>query len=93
MRRTVTWQNGRVVLRHAEARQLTALVDGRGCVVRRSRLVEVLWGDRDDGGPYDADGAVSVHIHYLRRALSGAGFPGVIRTEPRVGYELVLQAA
>ena len=91
-RNCVSWDGGEVKLRPYQAQMLRALVDGCCRVVRRSRLVDAIWGDKVDGGPENANGAVNVHMHYLRRSLRQAGFPGSIRTEPRVGYELVLAA-
>jgi DNA-binding response OmpR family regulator len=88
-RHCVSWPGGEARLTPGQARLLTALAD-RGDVVARERLVDAVWGDRADGGPDSASALVSVLVHGLRRRLASAGFPGMVRTWPRTGYELVL---
>jgi DNA-binding SARP family transcriptional activator len=61
-------------------------LEGR-CVEKR-RLVELLWGE--EHLPQDPDGQLHVYATRLRKALDEAspGRSAVLRTLPRIGYEL-----
>jgi hypothetical protein len=54
-----------------QARILAALVEHDN--MTRAQLIERLYGDREDGGPDDANGNFRVTLCYLRRALRERG--------------------
>jgi DNA-binding response OmpR family regulator len=88
-RAQAVWPAGEVQLTPSQARLLSALSASSGPVGREA-LIDAVWGDREDGGPDTAGNLISVLVHGLRRRLASAGFPGMVRTWPRSGYELVL---
>lgn len=47
---------------------LRSLIDAQGWV-SRSRLVDAIWGDREDGGPENTRNILDVRVCYLRRQL------------------------
>lgn len=53
-----------------------------GDLVTRKELIEAVYGDKEDGGPLDAEPSIKVIIHHLRRE----GWP--IRSHWGRGYSL-----
>ena len=49
-------------------RILARLKAGRGATVHVDEMVEILWGDDEDGGPESATRTIAVHIAHLRKA-------------------------
>lgn len=56
-----------------KARLLEYLVDHFGEWIPRVRLVSVLYGSRDDGGPLAADNVVATRLSSLRKKLAPVG--------------------
>ena len=66
-----------------------ALVEHRGDVLSRSRLLETVWGTDFDGNP----NVVDVYVGYVRAKLSRLGADAAVRIEAvrGVGYRLVAE--
>jgi two-component system, OmpR family, alkaline phosphatase synthesis response regulator PhoP len=82
-RREVTVDGQAVVLRTKEFGLLATMLENRGIVMERDRLLELVWG-------YDYFGetrTVDVHVMHLREKLAGSGV--VIETVRGIGYKLV----
>jgi|SRR5579884_1035079 DNA-binding response OmpR family regulator len=82
-RREVSIGDRRVELRAKEFDLLVALLQNKGIVLDRERLLEMVWG-------YDFYGesrTVDVHIKHLRDKLEGSGV--AIETVRGIGYKLV----
>jgi len=83
-RHEVTLAGRPMELRHQEFNLLLTLVEYKGMVLSREKLLELAWG-------YDYAGetrTVDVHIGQLRKKLAGS--PIHIETVPSEGYKLVL---
>ena len=52
----------------AERRLLRVLVDA-GIPVSNTKLVDHMWGDREDGGPLNAVRMLSLYAHRIRKKL------------------------
>lgn len=79
----VTVNGEAVVLRRQEFDLLRVLVEHKGLVLRREKLLEMAWG-------YDYPGetrTVDVHVGHLRKKLAGSQVS--IETITGVGYKLV----
>lgn len=74
------WDAGRIVLTRPQGVILSRLVSGRS--IGFDDLTDALYGDREDGGPLDTDGAIGQAIHKLRKKLAGSPFR-INRTESR----------
>ncbi len=75
-----------VHLSNREYSLFMALVDADGAAVRRTELVDCVWGEEWIGDPRTLD----VHIRWLREKLErDAGNPKLILTIRGVGYRLV----
>jgi DNA-binding response OmpR family regulator len=82
-RREVTVGARQVPLRTKEFGLLSTLLENRGIVMQRDRLLELVWG-------YDYFGetrTVDVHVMHLRDKLEGSGV--AIETVRGIGYKLV----
>ncbi|MEG1427796.1 MAG: winged helix-turn-helix domain-containing protein, partial [Oscillospiraceae bacterium] len=78
---TVMVQGELVVLTRKEFELLKLLLENKGIVLTRNRILENIWG-------YDFDGetrTVDVHIRTLRSKLGGAG--AMIETVRGIGYK------
>lgn len=82
---TVTVEDEPVDLTATEFRILRILVEGRGRVFSRDRLLEILWG----GEKFVFDRTIDVHITNLRAKLGPAG--RLIRSVRGVGYRMLMQ--
>lgn len=83
-RREVTVAGKQLTLRTQEFELLSVLLDHKGLVLSRDRLLELAWG-------YDYFGqtrTVDVHIGLLRKKLEGSSVQ--IETVTGVGYKLVV---
>ena len=86
-RREVTVNGQPVNLRTKEFGLLAALLENRGIVFERDRLLELVWG-------YDYFGetrTVDVHVMHLREKIAGSG--AAIETIRGIGYKLVAERA
>jgi DNA-binding response OmpR family regulator len=82
-RHEVTVNGQFVTLRTKEFGLLSSLLENRGIVMDRDRLLELVWG-------YDYFGetrTVDVHVMHLREKIEGSGV--AIETVRGVGYKLV----
>jgi DNA-binding response OmpR family regulator len=84
-RRDVTVNGEPVTLRTKEFGLLATLLENRGIVLERDRLLERVWG-------YDYFGetrTVDVHVMHLRDKIAGSG--AAIETIRGIGYKLVAE--
>ena len=79
---TLTVDGKRVELTKNEYRILQSLIEQKGSVVSRERLMEILW---DDGSFVD-ENTLSVNMTRLRRKLDSAGLERFIATKVGMGY-------
>jgi two-component system response regulator MprA len=73
----------RLELTRTEFSILECLMRSAGRVVRRNRLIEVVWGDRDI-----SENNLDVFIRFLRTKVDRPGLPRLVHTERGVGYSL-----
>ncbi|MDO5424162.1 MAG: response regulator transcription factor [Eubacteriales bacterium] len=79
---TLTYQDEKVLLTKNEYRILLALMENKGRVVSRERLIERLW----ETDSFIDDNTLTVNVNRLRRKLEGAGLTDFITTKFGVGY-------
>lgn len=79
---TLVWQGERVELTKNEYRILLTLLESKGRVVSRERLMERLW----ETDSFVDENTLTVNVNRLRRKLSGAGLENFITTKFGVGY-------
>ena len=79
---TLTVNGQRVDLTKNEFRILLTLMESRGQIVSRERLMERLWKTRQ----FVDENTLTVNIGRLRRKLDAAGLPGFIATRVGLGY-------
>lgn len=79
---TLTYNGERVELSKNEYRILSSLMESKGRVVSRERLMERLW----ETDAFVDDNTLTVNINRLRRKLSDAGLNDFITTKVGVGY-------
>jgi DNA-binding response OmpR family regulator len=82
-RHTVHWDAGAVTLTAKEFALLVALLEARGRVLTRERLLEEVWGYSYAEGTRTVD----VHVRRLRQKLPGLA-PAIV-TVKSIGYRLV----
>jgi DNA-binding response OmpR family regulator len=73
----------RLDLTRTEFSILECLMRSAGRVVRRSRIIEAVWGDRDI-----SENNLDVFIRFLRNKVDPPGLPRLLHTERGVGYGL-----
>jgi len=79
------WVHGQeVAFPHREYVLLEYLARHAGEIIRRTRIVEDVWGEHHDA----LSNVVEVHIQRLRRRLDDHGASALIRTHRGHGYEL-----
>ena len=71
----------RLDLTQTEFAILNCLMRSAGCVVKRSRVVDFVWGSRDV-----SENNLDVFIRYLRNKVDEPGLPRLIHTERGLGY-------
>jgi two-component system KDP operon response regulator KdpE len=82
----VTWEDTPVLLTPTELRLLEILLEHRGTLVTKQRLLEAIWGSRR---PSD-ETRLRVFVQHLRRKLhDDAARPRLIFTEPGLGYRWI----
>ena len=77
-----------MLLSPREFQLLALLLDQKGLVVSRQRILQEVWDDQQSG----ASNVIEVYIRYLRKKLEAAGEPRVIHTIRGLGYSLTERA-
>ena len=89
LERHQVWRGTRQVLLSPREFQLLALLlDQKGLVVSRQRILQEVWDDQQSG----ASNVIEVYIRYLRKKLEADGEPRVIHTIRGLGYSLTERA-
>lgn len=78
----LTYQDQKIELTKNEYRILLTLMENRGKVVSRERLMERLW----ETDSFVDENTLTVNVNRLRRKLEGAGLQNFIATRFGVGY-------
>lgn len=73
----------RLDLTRTEFSILECLIRAAGRVVTRSRMIELVWGDRDV-----SENNLDVFMRYLRSKVDRPGMPRLLHTERGLGYSL-----
>ncbi|MCI8402158.1 MAG: response regulator transcription factor [Lachnospiraceae bacterium] len=79
---TLTYGGEKIDLTKNEYRILAALMENKGKVVSRERLMERLW----ESDSFVDENTLTVNVNRLRKKLDGAGLSGFITTKFGVGY-------
>ena len=81
---TLSYQGQKIELTRNEYRILLALMEQRGRVVSREKLMQRLW----ESDSFVDENTLTVNVNRLRRKLDGAGLHDYIATKVGVGYLL-----
>ncbi|MDR3727521.1 MAG: response regulator transcription factor [Terracidiphilus sp.] len=73
----------RLELTRTEFSILECLMRSAGRVVKRDRIIELVWGDRDV-----SENNLDVFMRFLRTKVDIAGLPRLLHTERGVGYSI-----
>ena len=79
---TLTYEGEKIPLSKNEYRILLILMESRGKVVSRERLMEQLW----ESDSFVDENTLSVNVNRLRKKLSASGLEDFITTKFGVGY-------
>ena len=79
---TLTFQGQKIELTKNEYRILLALMESKGKVVSREKLMERLW----ESDSFVDENTLTVNVNRLRKKLDAAGLPNFIVTKFGVGY-------
>ena len=79
---SLSCNGSRVELSKNEYRILLALMEAKGKVVSREKLMERLW----ETDSFIDDNTLTVNVNRLRKKLDAAGLPDFIATRFGVGY-------
>ncbi|MBR2599917.1 MAG: response regulator transcription factor [Erysipelotrichaceae bacterium] len=79
---TLTYDNSRIDLTKNEYRLLLTLMQNKGKIVSREKLMEVLW----ESGNFVDENTLTVNVGRLRKKLENAGLNEFITTKSGVGY-------
>lgn len=79
---TLTYENARIDLTKNEYRLLLTLMQNKGKIVSREKLMEVLW----KSGNFVDENTLTVNVGRLRKKLENAGLNEFITTKSGVGY-------
>ena len=79
---TLTYRDEKIPLSKNEFRILMILMESKGKVVSRERLMEQLW----ESESFVDENTLSVNVNRLRKRLEGAGLENFITTRFGVGY-------
>lgn len=79
---SLTYQNEKIELSKNEYRILFCLLESKGKVVSREKLMERLW----ETDSFVDENTLTVNVNRLRKKLDGAGLTGFITTKFGVGY-------
>lgn len=81
---TLRFDGQKIELTKNEYKILLCLLENKGAVVSREKLMERLW----ESDSFVDENTLTVNVNRLRRKLDGAGLPGFIETKFGVGYLL-----
>ena len=81
---TLTFQGERIALTRNEYRILLCLMESRGKVVSREKLMQRLW----ETDSFVDENTLTVNVNRLRKKLDAAGLTGFITTRVGVGYQV-----
>ena len=81
---TVSFQSSQIELSKNEAKILRLLMEKKGTIVSRDRLMEYLW--KTDF--YVDENALSVNVNRLRKKLESIGIVDFIQTKKGLGYKI-----
>ena len=81
---TLTYEDSRIDLTKNEYRLLLTLMQNRGKIVSREKLMESLW----ESGAFVDENTLTVNVGRLRKKLENAGLTGFITTKSGVGYTI-----
>lgn len=81
---TLTFEDRKIPLSKNEYRIILCLMENKGRVVSRERLMERLW----ETDVFVDENTLTVNVNRLRRKLDAAGLQGFIETKVGVGYAL-----
>lgn len=81
---TLSYGGERIELTRNEYRILLALLEAKGRVVSREKLMERLW----ESDSFVDENTLTVNVNRLRRKLEGAGLNGFITTRFGLGYQI-----
>lgn len=79
---TLTYEGRQIELSKNEYRILHTLLENKGKVVSREKLMERLW----ETDSFVDENTLTVNVNRLRKKLDAAGLPGFITTRFGVGY-------
>ena len=79
---TLSYEGSRIELTKNEYRILLALMESKGKVVSREKLMERLW----ESDSFVDENTLTVNVNRLRKKLDAAGLPNFIVTKFGVGY-------
>lgn len=79
---TLLYADKRIPLTKNEYRILLLLMENKGKIVSRARLMEALWATDS----FVDENTLSVNVNRLRKKLQSAGLPDFITTKVGVGY-------
>lgn len=79
---SLTYNGEKISLSKNEFKILCTLMEQKGKVVSREKLMDTLW----ETDCFVDENTLSVNVNRLRRRLEGAGLSGFIRTKHGVGY-------
>lgn len=79
---TLIYQNEKISLSKNEFRILTILMENKGKVVSREKLIEYLW----ESESFIDENTLSVNVNRLRKRLDSAGLDNFITTKFGIGY-------
>ena len=79
---TLTFQGQKIELTKNEYRILLALMESKGKVVSREKLMERLW----ESDSFVDENTLTVNVNRLRKKLDAAGLPNFIVTKFGIGY-------
>ena len=79
---TLLYGDKRIPLTKNEYRILLLLMENKGKIVSRARLMEALWATDS----FVDENTLSVNVNRLRKKLQGSGLPDFITTKIGVGY-------
>ena len=79
---TLSYDGSRIELTKNEYRILLALMESKGKVVSREKLMERLW----ESDSFVDENTLTVNVNRLRKKLDAAGLPNFIVTKFGVGY-------
>lgn len=79
---SLTYNGENISLSKNEFKILSTLMEQKGRVVSREKLMDVLWATDS----FVDENTLSVNVNRLRHRLEGAGLSGLIKTKHGVGY-------